>query len=83
MVSRSRSSPTRITLGACLKAARNASAKFGVSLCSSRWWMVDRLVVVQKLDRVLDGDDVAGLLLVDRGRAGQPGWKTFPNRAPP
>ena len=37
MVSRSRISPTRITLGACRNAARNASAKLGVSECNSRW----------------------------------------------
>ena len=40
MVSRSRISPTRITFGACRSAARSASAKVGVSLCSSRWWTV-------------------------------------------
>ena len=33
MVSLSRISPTRITLGACRNAARKASAKLGVSLC--------------------------------------------------
>ena len=36
MVSRSRNSPTRITFGACRRAARRACAKFGVSLCNSR-----------------------------------------------
>ena len=36
IVSRSRISPTRITFGACRRAARSASAKVGVSLCSSR-----------------------------------------------
>ena len=40
MVSRSRISPTRITFGACRSAALSAAAKVGVSLCSSRWWMV-------------------------------------------
>ena len=37
IVSLSRISPTRITLGACRKAARKANAKLGVSLCNSRW----------------------------------------------
>ena len=36
IVSRSRISPTRITFGAWRSAARSASAKVGVSLCSSR-----------------------------------------------
>ena len=40
MVSRSRISPTRMTFGAWRSAARSASAKVGVSLCSSRWCTV-------------------------------------------
>ena len=42
------------------------SAKVGVSLCSSRWWTVALLVLVQELDRILDGEDVLGAGLVDQ-----------------
>ena len=40
IVSRSRISPTRMTFGACRSAARSAMLNVGVSLCSSRWWIV-------------------------------------------
>ena len=43
MVSKSRSSPTRITSGSCLRARRIASAKLGTSFPTSRWLTVDFL----------------------------------------
>ena len=43
MVSTSRISPTRITLGAWRRAARSASAKVWVSAPTSRWLMVATL----------------------------------------
>ena len=40
IVSRSRSSPTRITSGSCRRARRSASEKLGTSLPISRWFTV-------------------------------------------
>ena len=43
VVSKSRISPIRITLGACRKVARNADGKSLVSYPTSRWLMVEFL----------------------------------------
>src|SRR5712691_10251508 len=65
IVSLSRISPTRITFGACRRAARRARAKVGVSLCSSRWWMVAFLWLWRNSTGSSNRQDVVGLLLVD------------------
>ncbi len=65
IVSKSRISPTRITSGSCRRARRIASEKLGTSTPTSRWLIVDLLVVVVELDRVFDRDDVVVDGLVD------------------
>ena len=82
-VSRSRISLTRMTRGACRKAARRARIKLGgvavqLSLVDGR-----PFVVVQKLYRIFDGDDVAGLLFVDAGLAKPPDVDDFPEARGP
>ena len=66
MVSRSRISPTRITFGACRSDALSASGErrrvaVQLALMDGRL-----LVVMQELDRILDGEDVLGPGLVDQ-----------------
>jgi hypothetical protein len=50
IVSRSRISRTRMTFGACRSAAFSAAAKVGVTLWSSRWWML-RAGLVDEVDQ--------------------------------
>ena len=64
-VSSSRISPIRITSGSWRSTRRSARLKEAVSMPTSRWLMIERLSVVQELDRVLDRDDVLGVGLVD------------------
>ena len=65
IVSLSRISPTRITFGACRKAARRASAKRG-RIAVQLALMNDRLLVaMHEFDRIFDGEDVIRLGLVD------------------
>ena len=83
IVSRSRSSPTRIASGSSRSAAFSAAVNVGVSGPSSRCVMIDMLRDVDELDRVLDRDDVVRLRPVDPvdesgerrrlARAGRPG----------
>ena len=65
IVSGSRISPITITSGAWRSAARSAVGKSGASMPISTCSMMLRVMRVLVLDRILDGDDVAGVAAVD------------------
>ena len=60
IVSRSRSSPMRMTSGSWRSTCLSAFAKLCVSWPTSRWLTSDFWLRVQELDRVLDRHDVVG-----------------------
>jgi len=62
IVSRSRISPTRITFGP-VAMPRAKQRKVGVSLCSSRWWIV-AFCGDAEIQWIFDGQYVIGLLLI-------------------
>ena len=74
MVSRSRISPTRMTLGAWRRAARKPLEKLSKSVPNSRWLKVATIMRMNKLDRVFQRDDVDGPGVADlvehRGQGG-------------
>ena len=65
IVSRSRISPTRMTSGSSRSALRSALENDSVCGPTSRWLIRHFLRLVHELDRVLDREDVAVLVLVD------------------
>ena len=65
MVSRSRISPTRTMSASSRKAAFRPAGKSTEWSGTSRWVMMLRLLLCDELDRLLDGDDVPGIVDVD------------------
>jgi hypothetical protein len=73
MVSRSRISPIRITSGRLAHRAAQR-ARVGLRVEADLALVDDRLLVrVQELDRILDGDDVRGVLVAVVDHRGQRG----------
>ena len=73
-VSRSRISPTRMTLGAWRRAARRPLAKRVEIRAQLALVEGGLLLRVDEFDRILEGDDVNGLGLVDLVRGARPAW---------
>ena len=65
IVSKSRISPTSTTSASSRNAARTASGNERVLAGTSRWVMMLSFVVMNKLDRLFDRDDVSGEVDVD------------------